>query len=217
MDAAQILAALRVQANAANVAGMARYGISTQGTLGVPVVVIRGIAKGIGRNHALALELWDSGIHEARILATIIDEPARVTRRQMDRWARDFDSWDVCDHACHNLFRYTPHAWEVAVKWAGARREFVRRAGFSLMAGLAVKAKNAPDERFIALLPLIAAAAGDERNMVKKAVNWALRAIGKKNAALRERAIDAAEKIAAIDSRSARWIASDALRELKQR
>ena len=193
---------------------MARYGINTKGTLGVTVVLIRGMAKGIGRDHMLAQELWDSGIHEARILATIVDDPARVTKRQMGQWARDFDSWDVCDHACHNLFRYTPHAWDMAVKWAGARSEFVRRAGFSLMAGLAVKAKDAPDERFAALLPLIAAASTDDRNMVKKAVNWALRSIGKKNTVLRARAITAAEAIARVDSASARWIAADALREL---
>jgi len=214
VTATEILAALRAEANPANVAGMARYGINSAGTLGVPVPVIRAIAKRAGRNHALALELWDSGVHEARILATIVADPAYVTRREMNRWARDFDSWDVCDHACHNLFRYSPHAWDVAILWSNARREFVRRAGFSLMAGLVVNAKQAPDERFLTLLPLIAAAATDERNMVKKAVNWALRAIGKRNAALREKAIATAREIANIDSPSARWVASDALREL---
>jgi 3-methyladenine DNA glycosylase AlkD len=217
MNAAEILAALRAQANAENVAGMARYGISTNGTPGVPVPVIRKLAKQAGRDHGLAGELWDSGIHEARILATIVDDPKRVTKAQMERWARDFDSWDVCDQACQNLFRYAPAAWEMAARWAGAKREFVRRAGFSLMAGLAVKAKDAPDERFEAFLPLIAAAATDDRNMVKKSVNWALRAIGKKNARLRAKAIAAAQDIAAIDSRAARWIASDALRELRAR
>ena len=217
MKAAEILAALRAQANAENVAGMARYGINTNGTLGVGVPVIRSLAREAGRDHDLAAELWDSGVHEARILATIVDRPEWVTKAQMERWARDFDSWDVCDQACQNLFRYTPVAWEMAAKWAGARREFVRRAGFSLMAGLAVKAKDAPDERFEAFLPLIAAAATDDRNMVKKSVNWALRAIGKKNARLRARAIAAGEAIGAIDSRAARWIASDALRELRAR
>jgi 3-methyladenine DNA glycosylase AlkD len=216
VDAAEILAGLRARANPANVVGMARYGISTVGTLGVPVVELRGLARRLGRSHALALELWSSGVHEARILATIIDEPARVTRRQMRAWARDFDSWDVCDHACHNLFRYTPHAWPTAVDWARARGEFVRRAGFSLMAGLAVKDKAAADERFLALLPLIAEAASDERNMVKKAVNWALRAIGKRNPALCAAAIRAAGEIARKESRAARWIAADALRELRR-
>ena len=158
---------------------------------------------------------WASGIHEARILATIVDDPALVTRRQMNQWARDFDSWDVCDQACQNLFRYTPLAWTMAVEWAGAKREFVRRAAFDLMAGLAVKAKDAPDEDFEALLPLIAGAVTDERNLVKKAVNWALRAIGKRNPQLRRAAIAAAENIRAIDSPAARWIASDTLRELR--
>lgn len=215
MKCDEILARLRSHGSPANVAGMARYGINTEGTLGVPVVILRTIAREIGRNHDLALQLWDSGVHEARILATIIDEPARVTVSQMNRWARDFDSWDVCDHACHNVFRYTPHAWRQAVRWANARREFVRRAGFSLMAGLAVKDKKATDGQFESLFPVIAAAAGDDRNMVRKAVNWALRQIGKRNPHLRKRAIAVAEEIRAQDSPSARWIAGDALRELR--
>jgi 3-methyladenine DNA glycosylase AlkD len=214
MTSAEVLARLRAQANPANVAGMARYGIGSVGTLGVPVPFIRALAKEAGRDRAMAAELWASGVHEARILATLIDDPALVTRRQMNQWARDFDSWDVCDHACHNLFRYGPLAWEMAVKWSTARREFVRRAAFSLMAGLAVKARNAPNERFEALLPLIAAASTDNRNMVRKAVNWALRAIGKRNPQLREKAIAAAHEIRAIDAPAARWIANDALREL---
>jgi 3-methyladenine DNA glycosylase AlkD len=215
MTAPEILAALRAQANPKNVAGMARYGISTAGTLGVPMPVLRRLAKDVGRSHSLAAELWASGIHEARILATLVEEPTRVTRRQMNQWARDFDSWDVCDQACQNLFRYTPIAWAMAEEWAGARREFVRRAAFALMAGLAVKAKHAPDAAFEALLPLISGAATDPRNLVKKAVNWALRAIGKRNPHLRRAAIAAAENIRAIDSPTARWIASDALRELR--
>ena len=215
MTAPEILAALRAQASAKNVAGMARYGISSAGTLGVPVAEIRRLARQAGRSHELAAELWASGIHEARILATLVEEPARVTPRQMNRWVGDFDSWDVCDQACQNLFRYTPFAWEAAMEWAGARREFVRRAGFALMAGLAVKAKDVPDEAFEALLPLIAAAATDPRNLVKKAVNWALRAIGKRNPRLRRAAIATAEDMRAIDSPAARWIASDALRELR--
>jgi 3-methyladenine DNA glycosylase AlkD len=214
MNAATVLHTLHAQANPANVAGMARYGISTRNTLGVPVVVLRKLARECGRSHRLARELWASGIHEARILATIVEDPACVTPRQMDRWARDFDSWDVCDQACQNLFRYTPFAFEKAREWAHAKPEFVRRAGFSLMAGLAGKAKDAPDAAFEAFLPLIAEAATDERNMVKKAVNWALRAIGKRNQRLGREAISTARKIYRIDSRSARWIAADALREL---
>ena len=213
----RLIGTLRAHANPANVAGMARYGINTEGTLGVPMSILRGIAKEAGRDHAVAEQLWNSGIHEARILATLVDDPALVTSRQMDRWARDFDSWDVCDQACQNLFRYTPVAFAKAAQWAHAKREFVRRAGFSLMAGLAVKAKDATDEQFSAFLPLIAEAASDDRNMVKKAVNWALRDIGKRNRRLHKLAIAAAEEIRLQDSRSARWIAADALRELRNR
>jgi 3-methyladenine DNA glycosylase AlkD len=212
---AGLLEVLRAHANPANVAGMARYGISSVGTLGVPVHVLRRLAKQTGRDHALAEQLWNSGIHEARILATLVDDPLRVTARQMDRWARDFDSWDVCDHTCHNLFRYTPMAFGKAAQWARAKREFVRRAGFSLMAGLAVKAGNSTDEQFAAFLPLVAEAAGDDRNMVKKAVNWALRQIGKRNRRLRKMAMATATEIGKQDSRAARWIAADALRELR--
>jgi 3-methyladenine DNA glycosylase AlkD len=211
----QLIEHLRSHANPANVAGMARYGINSEGTLGVPVHVLRRMAKEAGRNHELAEQLWKSGIHEARIIATLIDDPALVTSSQMDRWARDLDSWDVCDHACHNLFRYSPLAFAKAKKWAGASREFVRRAGFSMMAGLAVKALDASDQQFDAFLPLIAEAASDDRNMVKKGVNWALRQIGKRNRRLHKLAIAAAEEIRQQDSRSARWIAADALRELR--
>ena len=213
----EILSALREQANPANVAGMARYGIATETALGVPVPFIRALAKTAGRDHALALELWSSGIHEARILATIVADKSQLTKALMNRWARDFNSWDICDQACANLFRSSPLAWEMAETWSTAKPEFVRRAAFSLMAGLAVKAKKEPDARFEAFLPMIAAASTDERNMVKKAVNWALRSIGKKNPHLRTRAIATAEQIAAFDSSSARWIASDALRELSRR
>lgn len=214
MTAREALGELHLHANAANVAGMARYGIRTDRALGVPMPILRALGRRAGRRHSLARELWTCGIHEARILATLVEELERVTPRQMDRWARDFDSWDICDQACQNLFRYTPCAFEKAAEWARAKPEFVRRAGFSLMAGLAVKAKDAPDARFEAFLPLIAEAAGDGRNMVKKAVNWALRQIGKRNPRLRRKAIRAAEAIREQGTRSARWIAADALREL---
>jgi 3-methyladenine DNA glycosylase AlkD len=217
MEAPRLLSVLRAHANPANVAGMARYGINRNGTLGVPMPVLRKLAKEAGRSHALAAELWASGIHEARILATLIDDPARVTGRQMDRWASDLDSWDVCDQACQNLFRYTPSAFAKAAQWARARREFVRRAGFSLMAGLAVKARTASDAQFEVFFPLIAEAAVDDRNMVKKAVNWALRQIGKRNPALCAKAIALAEQIRNRDCRAARWVAADALRELRRR
>jgi 3-methyladenine DNA glycosylase AlkD len=213
-DAAALIAELQSMANPANVAGMARYGINPNGTLGVTVAAVRQMAKRIRRDHELALVLWDSGIHEARILATLVADPAKTTPLMMDRWARDLDSWDVCDAACHNVFRYTPHAWRKAAQWARAKPEFVRRAGFSLMAGLA-KAKDAEDAEFEAFLRMIAAGAGDERNMVKKAVNWALRGIGKRNARLRKKAIATAVEIQAQGTRAARWVAADALRELR--
>jgi len=217
MQANEILTALRAHADPKNVAGMARYGINSTGTLGVPVPLIRALARQAGRNPSVADELWASSVHEARILATLLADPKQITRRQMTAWARDFDSWDVCDQACLNLFRYTPFAWEMAEKWAGASQEFVRRAAFATMAGLAVKDKRATDAQFEALLPLIREASTDERNMVKKAVNWALRSIGKRNEALRQAAMKEAERIHKIDSRAARWIASDALRELRAR
>ncbi|MBZ5584340.1 MAG: DNA alkylation repair protein [Acidobacteriia bacterium] len=217
MDAQTAIRRLQSFANPVNVAGMARFGINPHNTLGVSMPVLRKLAREAGHSHALAQELWASGIHEARILATLVDEPARVTRRQADRWARDFDSWDVCDQACQNLLRYTPFAFEKAAAWARAKPEYVRRAGFALMAGLAVKAKTAGDEPFEAWFPLIAGAASDERNFVRKAVNWALRQIGKRNPRLRAKAIAAAEQIRLQDSRAARWIANDALRELHAR
>ena len=215
-DCQAVLETLRSHANPVNVAGMARFGINPEGTLGVSMPLLRKIGKETGRNHRLACELWDSGIHEARILATLVEDPALITPRQMDRWARQFDSWDVCDQACQNLFRYTPYAFAKAAEWARAKPEFVRRAGFALMAGLAVKAKKATDAQFEPFFPLMIEAATDNRNFVKKAVNWALRQIGKRNAKLRITAIAVAEEIREIDSRSARWIAADALRELHQ-
>ncbi len=210
----ELIGELKSHANPDNVAGMARFGINPRNTLGVPVPVLRAIARRHRRDHELAEQLWQSGIHEARIVATLVDHPAQVTRSQMNRWARDFDSWDTCDHACHNLFRYTPFAFDQAARWAKAKSEFVRRAGFSLIAGLAVKAKDASDAQFEAFFPLIREAATDERNFVRKAVNWALRQVGKRNAALRRKAIALAQEIRRMDSSAARWIASDALREL---
>jgi 3-methyladenine DNA glycosylase AlkD len=215
-SASTILETLRGHANPANVAGLARFGINVEQAFGVPMPILRKIGKQAGRSHKLACELWDSGIHEARVLATLVEDPKLITARQMDRWARQFDSWDVCDQACQNLFRYTPFAFAKAAEWARAKPEFVRRAGFALMAGLAVKAKNATDAQFEPFFPLMMEAATDERNFVKKAVNWALRQIGKRNATLRVTAIAVAEEIRQMDSRAARWIAADALRELRR-
>lgn len=214
MNAQEILIRLKSQANPANVVGMARYGINPENTLGVSIPALRSMAKETGRDHVLAQELWDSGIHEARILAAFVDDSKLVTEEQMERWVADFDSWDVCDQVCANLFDRTPYAYQKASEWSGREEEFVRRAAFSLMAALASHDKRAPDEKFEAFLPLILQASTDERNFVKKAVNWALRGIGKRNPELNQRAIECARQIAAIDSKTARWIAGEALKEL---
>ena len=217
MEIKQILKRLKLHASQENVTGMARFGISTKNTLGVSMPILRRMGKEIGKNHALALELWQSGIHEARILAGLIAEPAKMTPRQMDAWVKDFDSWDVCDQVCMNLFDKTAFAWQKAKVWTNRKEEFVRRAGFALIASLACHDKKANDEKFIALFPLMKKAACDERNYVKKAVNLALRQIGKRNPALRKEAIKAAREIQKMNSRSARWIAADAIRELRSR
>ncbi len=210
----EVLAALRSRANAENVAGMARFGINPAGTLGVSVVEIRALARQIGRDHALALALWDSGMHEARILAVLVDEPKKLTGEQMERWVRDLDSWDVCDQACSNLFDKSPLAYDKAAAWSAETSEFVKRAGFVLMAMLAVHDKKAPDDRFSAFLPLIEREAGDERNFVKKAVNWALRQIGKRSPTLHPQAVALATALKAHPSKAACWVGADALREL---
>ncbi len=195
-------------------AGMARFGINPENTMGVSIPTLRKMAKDIGKNHALAQEFWSSGIHEARILAGMVDDPVEVTGEQMERWAADFDSWDVCDQVCSNLFDKTRFAYQKAHEWSGRKEEFVSRAGFVLMAALSVHDKKAGDEKFLEFLPLITKGALDERNFVKKAVNWALRQIGKRNLDLNKAAILTANDIRKIDSKAAKWIASDARREL---
>lgn len=213
----KIISQLKLHANPDNVEGMKRYGISSYKTFGVSIPFLRGLAKQTGKNHELALALWNSGFHEARTLAGMVDEPSLVTSAQMDRWAGDFDSWDVCDQVCSNLFDKTPFAYEKAVKWSKSRKEFVRRAGYVMMAALSVHDKSAGDEKFTGFFPLITAGATDERNFVKKAVNWAVRQIGKRNLNLNKKAIALAKKIQMLDSKSARWIAADALRELERK
>jgi 3-methyladenine DNA glycosylase AlkD len=210
----EVLETLRSLANPQTVAGMARYGINPNNAYGVPVPQLRALAKQIGKDHALAEQLWASGVHEARLLASMIDVPRLVTEEQMERWAGDFDSWDVCDQCCGNLFDKTPAAYQKAVEWSGRDQEFVKRAAFALMAYLAVHDKKAPDDAFEAFLPIIAREATDGRNFVKKAVNWALRQIGKRSQCLNEQAIATARAIQQLDSKPARWIAADALREL---
>lgn len=212
--AEQILDELKAQANPANVAGMKRYGISSEGTLGIPIPVLRKIARREGKNQALAEELWESGIHEARILAAFLAEPDQTSPDLMDRWTAQFDSWDICDQVCSNLFDRTPYAIQKALDWSQREETFVRRAGFVMMAALAVYDKKMTDEQFEAFLPLIVQASTDERNFVKKAVNWALRQIGKRNLRLNQSALETAHQISQLDSRSARWIAADAIKEL---
>ena len=210
----RVMAELRAMARPESLAGMARYGIRTEQALGLSIYVLRPMARGLRNDHELALALWETGVHEARLLAGFIDDPRLVGEQQMEAWVAELDSWDVCDQLCSSLFDRTALAWDKAVEWAGREEEFVKRAGFVLMAALAVHDKAAPDDRYLALLPLIAREAGDERNFVKKAVNWALRQIGKRNAALNAAAVAAAAEIELQGSRSARWIARDALREL---
>ncbi len=212
----ELLALLRSKANPKNVEGMARFGISAKNTLGISVVELRAIAKKAGRDHQVAQELWKSGIHEARILAAYVAEPAKVTEKMMDQWVKDFDSWDVCDQVCANLFDRTPYAYEKAKEWAKDEREFVRRAGFALMAALAWHDKKAQDKDFEPFFPYMKRYATDDRNFVKKAVNWALRQTGKRSPGLRKRAIALAKEIEAMDSTAARWVAKDALRELQK-
>lgn len=218
-----LLARLRAQASPAAVEGMARYGISRAGTLGVTVAALRGLAREAKRGlpdpaarHALAGRLWRSGVHEGRILATIVDDPALVTAAQAERWIRDVDSWDVCDGLCNNLLDASPVAWRLARAWPARPEAFVRRAGLVLLATRAVHDRAAADAAFAALLPGCEAAADDERNLVRKAVSWALRQVGKRSPRLRRAALASAARLARRGSRSARWIASDVRRELER-
>jgi 3-methyladenine DNA glycosylase AlkD len=196
------------------VEGAARFGVHVRNILGVSAPALRKLAKEIGTDHKLAGQLWRTGIHDARVLATLIDDPAQVTPNQMERWAKDFDSWAVCDATCCCLFDKTPYAVDKAVEWTAREEEYVKRAGFVLMAALAVHDKKMPDERFEAFLPHLKRHANDDRNFVRKAVNWALRQIGKRNLRLNELAIQTAKDIRAQNTKSARWIGADALREL---
>ncbi len=213
--AGTVLKRMESMGSARNRNGKEHFGIRADRAYGVATPQLRALAREIGRNHALALELWDSGMHEARHVAAWIADPAECSGALMERWARGFDSWDIVDGTCRYFFLYSPHAWEKAFAWSTRRSEFVRRAAFSLMAALAVHDKKAGDEEFRRLLPVILEAATDERNFVRKAVNWALRQIGKRNRNLNGLAVETALLMQAIDSRAARWIAADALRELR--
>jgi 3-methyladenine DNA glycosylase AlkD len=211
----EILKRLRDGAQPDARTALERFGITARQAYGWSMPALRELAREAGRDHTLAQQLWATGILDARILAALVDEPDRVTPRQMERWARDFDSWAVCDACCLHLFDRTPYAHVKVRAWSGRKEEFVKRAAFALMAALAVHEQEGGDDAFRAFLILCEREAGDARNFVKKAVNWALRQIGKRNPALRAAAVASAERIAAQDSPSARWIASDALRELK--
>lgn len=215
-SAEKVIVELKKYANAKNIEGMARFGIGGQNVLGGPSIpVLRKMAKEVGKNHTLALGLWKSEIHEARLLASFVDNFSEVTSGQMEEWVRDFDSWDICDQVCSNLFDKTPYAWQKVFEWVEEEEEFVRRAGFVLMATLSVHDKDASDDNFTQFFPLIKKYSVDERNFVKKAVNWALRQIGKRNGNLNKLALVCAKDILEIDSKSARWIAKDAIRELE--
>lgn len=215
IDANEIIDLLKEKADTKYHAGMQRFGIANEKALGVKIPEVRKLAKLIKKDHHLAQQLWDTGIHEARILASMIDDPKQVTTQQIDAWVKDFDSWDVCDQVCGNLFDSTPYAIDKAIEFSTREEEFIKRAGFVLMAYYAVQHKKADDLVFINFFPIIEREAYDERNFVKKAINWALRQIGKRNNNLRPMAIACAERILLQGSKAAKWIAGDALRELK--
>jgi len=215
LEVKQVVDRLKSLGNSKAVEGMARFGIQSSNSFGVSVPKLRTLAHEVGRDHPLALKLWETGLHDARLLATMIDDPRQVTVDQMDKWVRDFDSWDVVDGSCGNLFDKTSFAMAKVKEWCKREEEFVKRAGFVLMAELAVHDKDARDRVFLDFLPLIVGGASDKRNFVKKAVNWSLRQIGKRNLKLNEAAVSTALKIQKIESGAAKWVASDALRELK--
>ena len=214
MQYSEIINYLKSMSNPEAVQGMARYGINPETAYGVSIPTLRAVAKKSGKDHALAERLWSSGIHEARILATMVDDHRKVTSEQMDSWARDFNSWDLCDQCCNNLFRKVKFARDKALAWSSREEEFVKRAAFVLMACLAVHDKTSGNEEFLTHLRTIFHASQDPRNFVKKAVNWALRQIGKRNVDLNQAAIEAANDIGQLNSGAAKWIAADAIREL---
>lgn len=213
-DVNTVIAEIRALGSEKNRIGMARYGINTERAFGVSMAALAPLAKRHKRDHALAAALWKAGWHEARLLATLVDDPRAVTLEQMDRWASDFDSWDICDQACMKLFARTPFVAEKVAAWAGDEREFVARAAFALIAGYSVHAKQAPDGVFVDFLTVIEAHATDPRNYVRKALNWALRQIGKRSLALHGPALALAERLAVSENRTARWTGRAAVREL---
>jgi 3-methyladenine DNA glycosylase AlkD len=212
----EILAWLEKRGSKKNRDGMARYGIVASKVYGVSVSTIRAKGKELGRNHQLALALWDTGWYEARMLAAFVEDPAQVTASQMDRWVKDFDNWAICDTLCFHLFDRTSHAWKKIDQWSRRREEFVKRAGFALLAGVALHDRKAPDHLFAGSLALIGKASDDDRNFVKKGVSWALRTIGHRNAALHTAAMKLADRLSKSNDKSAKWIGKDALRDLSR-
>lgn len=213
-DASVVVAWLKRTGTGRTRDSMARYGLPSDGAVGIPVGTLKLHAKTLGRDHDLAAALWDTGIYEARLLAAFVGDPARLTPAQMDRWCRDFDNWGVCDTVCFSLFDRSPHAWSRVEPWARSEKEFVRRAGFALLACLGVHDKAAGDEAFARYLPLIERGAADDRNFVKKGVSWALRVVGRRSPALNASAVALARRLAASPDPPARWVGRDALRDL---
>ena len=213
MDRDEVLDWLRKRGTQRTVDGMARYGIVAKHAFGVPMGALLSLCRRLGKDQALSLARWKSGWYEARLLAALVGDPQRVTRRQMDAWAASFENWGDCDTVCFKLFDKTPFAWEKARQWAASPREFVKRGGFVLMACLALHDKAASDKPFLALLPLIERGARDERNFVSKGVNWALRSIGRRSRALNAAAMVVAQRLAASTEAAPRWVGKDALRE----
>jgi 3-methyladenine DNA glycosylase AlkD len=195
--------------------GMVRYGLPPDNAFGIPVGKMQKFAKDIGRNHELALALWETGYYEARMIAAFIDDPSLVTPAQMDRWCKDFDNWGIVDTVCFKLFDQTPHAWKKVVQWSKKREEFQKRAAFALLASLSGHDKTASNEQFLSCLPLIKKAATDERNFVKKGVSWALRSVGRRNLELNAACTTLAQKLSASSDPTARWLGKEALREFK--
>jgi len=210
----EALAWLKRRGTKRNRDAMLRYGIIAPKAFGVSVGDIKKLSKRLGPDHDFALTLWDTGWYEARMLAPFVDEPEKVTAAQMNKWARDFDNWAVCDHACFHLFDRTPHAWRKIEQWSGRRDEFVKRAAFALLASVALHDKRAADEPFLRSFALIERAAVDERNFVKKGVSWALRLIGRRNRALNAASIETARRLVDSPHDAARWIGRDAVKEL---
>ncbi|MDD6286137.1 DNA alkylation repair protein [Methanosphaera sp.] len=215
MQLDEVLEILEKEGNPDDVKGMARFGINPDKAYGIRVPVLRKIAKTIGKDHELAIELWNYGYHDTKLLATMIDDPTKVTSEQINKWAYSFETWDQCDQACSNLFRKTRYAYPKIHEFYDKEEEFVKRTAYSLIATLAVHDKKACDDVFINLFPIIISGSSDERNFVKKAVNWSLRQIGKRNKILNQKSILLAEEILKLDTISGNWIAHDALRELK--